>query len=148
VQELDIPELHCYRCGYTWTPRAHLVRICPRCKSRHWDSPKIQIPIGGGGLGVEEVLGPFRARIEQIGRRYGVREIRVFGSLARRAGTPESDIDLLVDFDRNQKTRSTLRAVDFALELERLLSRHVDVATESSLHWFIQPQVVVEAVPL
>ena len=148
MREVAIPELHCYRCGNTWTPRARIVRICPRCKSPYWEEPRIRIPHGGGGLGVEEVLGPFRSRIERIARRYRAREIRVFGSLARRAATPDSDVDFLVDFDRSRKTRSTVRSVDLALELEALLSRRVDVVTESSLHWFLQPQVVTEAVPL
>jgi uncharacterized protein len=145
---LQLPRLHCYRCGYSWTPRGRIVRICPRCKSPHWDEPKIRIPEGGGGLGVEEVLGPYRRRINQIAKRYHVREIRVFGSVARGAGTPKSDVDLLVDFDRTKGARSTLRSIDFALELEKLLGRRVDVVTERSLHWFIQPQVVTEAVPL
>ena len=148
MQELDLPQLHCYRCGTTWTPRSPVVRICPRCKSRYWDEPKIRIPRGGGGLGVEEVLGAFRSEIERVARRYGVRDIRVFGALARGAGTRDSDVDLLVEFDRSCPTRSTLRSIDLALELETLLSRRVDVVTESSLHWFVQPQVVAEAVPL
>ena len=84
----------------------------------------------------------------RIARRYGAREIRVFGSLARGAATRQSDVDLLVDFDRTRRTRSTLRSIDLALELEKLLSRRVDVATEASLHWYLQPQVVAEAVPL
>jgi predicted nucleotidyltransferase len=99
-------------------------------------------------LGVEEVLGPFRSEIARIARRYRVRDIRVFGSLARRDGTPASDVDLLVEFDRSRRTRSSLRSIDLASELEGLLSRRVDVATERSLHWYIQPQVVAEAVPL
>jgi uncharacterized protein len=106
------------------------------------------VPRGGGGLGVEDVLGPYRTRIARVARRYGVREIRVFGSVARNAATTDSDIDLLVDFDWRRKTRSKLRSIDFALELEELLGRHVDVATEDSLHWLVQPQAVVEAVPL
>jgi len=97
---------------------------------------------------VEAILGPYRSRISQIARRYGVREIRVFGSVARGSATHESDVDFLIDFTRAGKTGSTLRSVDLALELERLLKRHVDVATEDSLHWFVQPQVVTEAVPL
>jgi len=148
VLELEIPELHCYRCGNTWTPRARIVRICPRCKSSYWDEPKIRMPTGGGGLGVEDILGPYRSRIERLAQRYHAREIRVFGSVARGAARPDSDVDFLVDFDRSRKIRSTLRSVDFALELETLLGRHVDVVTEESLHWFIQPQVVTEAVPL
>ena len=148
MREVEIPELHCYRCGNTWTPRARLVRICPRCKSPYWDEPKLRVPSGGGGLGIEEVLGPHRAQIERIATRYGAYEIRVFGSVARHEATRESDVDLLVDFDRTRKSRSSLRSIDLALELEKLLGRRVDVATETSLHWFAQPQIVCEAVPL
>jgi uncharacterized protein len=148
VEILDLPQLHCYRCGNTWTPRGRVVRLCPHCKSLYWDQPKIRVPVRGGGLGIEEVLGPYRSRIDRIARRFGAREIRVFGSLARKTATSASDIDLLVDFDRDKKVRSNLRTYDFALELEKLLGRHVDVATESSLHWYVQPQVVTEAVPL
>ncbi len=148
MRELDIPELHCYRCGNTWTPRGRVVRICPRCKSKYWDEPKIRIPSWGGGVGIPEILGPYRARIEKIARRYRVREIRVFGSVARRQASKDSDVDLLVEFDRSQRSRTALRSIDLATELETLIGRRVDVATESSLHWLIQPQVVAEAVPL
>lgn len=144
----ELPELHCYRCGHTWTPRKPFVRICARCKTPHWEEPKIIIPTFGGGLGIEEILGPYRGRISRICRRYAARDVRVFGSVARRAATPSSDVDLLVDFDRSRKVRSSLRTVDLAIELEGILHRRVDVVTESSLHWFVQPQVVAEAVPL
>lgn len=145
---VEIPNLHCYRCGNTWTPRARLVKICPRCKSIHWDEPKLYVPTGGGGLGITDVLGPYRDRIERIARRYKARELRVFGSVARQEATLQSDVDLLVDFDRTHKTRSSLRSLDMAVELEKLLGRRVDVSTEDSLHWFVQPQVIAEAVPL
>lgn len=148
MREVDIPELHCYRCGNTWTPRSRVVRICPRCKSKYWDEPKIRVPSWGGGEGIPEILEPYRAQIEKIARRYHVREIRVFGSVARQAASANSDVDLLVEFDRSQRARSALRSIDLAAELESLLGRRVDVATETSLHWLVQPQVVVEAVPL
>ena len=146
--EMELPLLHCYRCGNTWTPRLRVVRMCPRCKSRLWDEPKLQVPTGGTGLGVEDVLGPFRAQIERIARRFGARNIRVFGSVARGSATKTSDVDLLVDFDRNAPAPSSLRSIDLGLALEKLLNRRVDVATERSLHWFLQPQVIAEAVPL
>jgi len=36
--------LKCQRCGYVWIPRKAIneVRICPRCKSAYWDTPKTQ----------------------------------------------------------------------------------------------------------
>jgi len=41
-----------------------------------------------------------RDEIVQLGERFGVRNIRVFGSVARGEATPRSDLDLLVDVDR------------------------------------------------
>lgn len=33
-------------------------------------------------------------------------------------------------------------------ELEKLLKRPVDLVREENLHWFIQPQIVAEAIPV
>jgi uncharacterized protein len=148
VREIDLEILHCYRCGNSWGPRSRIVRICSRCKSKLWDEPRLQVPTVGDGPGVEEVLGPHRERIAAIARRYGARELRVYGSVARRQTRASSDVDLLVTFDRRSRSKSTLRSLDFAQELEAVLGRRVDVATEESLHWYIQPQVIAEAIPL
>ena len=142
VYTVDLPLLHCYRCGYTWTPRHVIVRICPRCKSPYFDEPKIRVPSAGGGQGIEQVLAPHRKEIYRIARKHGVREIRVFGSVARGSATSASDIDLLVEF------RGPPHTSDLRRDLEGLLHRNVDVVTDSMLHWYVQPQVVVEAVPL
>ena len=146
--EVELPRMHCYRCGNEWTPRARVVRLCPRCKSRYWDEPRIRVPVGGDGLGIRDVLLPHIREINRISKKYGARDIRVFGSVARSAATERSDIDLLVHFDAKHRTPSGLKSIDFALELEELLHRHVDVVTEDSLPWLIQPQIVTEAVPL
>jgi len=148
MTEIELPLLHCYRCGNTWIPRSRVIKICPRCKSKLWDVPKLRVPTYGGGQGIEDVLGPFRQRIANLARRYGVQEIRVFGSVARGQARPGSDVDLLVSFNWRRPSRSALRSIDFARDLEALLRRRVDVLTEQSLHWFIQPQVIAEAVPL
>lgn len=148
MMEVTLPDLHCYRCGNSWSPRRRVVRLCPRCKSTLWDEPKLRVPSWGGGLGVRDILLPHKRAIERIARKYGARDIRVFGSVARQSATESSDVDLMVEFDPKVKVRSTLRSIDFALELERVVHRHVDVVSEKGLHWFIQPQVVAEAVPL
>ncbi len=147
VTIIELPLLHCYRCGNSWTPRRVMVRMCPRCKSRYWDEPKIRTPTGGSGLGVHDVIDPFRQRILEIARKYGVREVWVFGSVARGEATPDSDVDLLVEFPK-LGDRPSDRHHRMTIELRSLLGRRVEVVSRAALHWFIEPQIVAEAVPL
>jgi uncharacterized protein len=137
------PPAHCYRCGYYWFPRRVRVRICPRCKSPHFETPRLRIPTYGGGLGVEAVIGGRRSDVLRLAKRYGAREVRVFGSVARREATLASDLDLLVT-----PVTSRYDPISLQLELTRLLGRKVDVVSEQSLHWWVQPQVISEAIPL
>jgi predicted nucleotidyltransferase len=134
---------HCYRCGFSWFPRWNPTRMCARCKSPYFDTPKLRVPVLGSGLGIEEVIGERRRAILRLAERYGARNVRVFGSVARRSATAKSDLDLLVD-----PVPSRLDVVRLGLQLEKLLGRRVDVVTEGSLGWYIQPQVIAEAVPL
>jgi uncharacterized protein len=83
--------------------------------------------------------------LRRIGERYGIRNIRVFGSLARGEARADSDVDLLVDYVPGQKGFAFFR---FCREAEALLGRRVDVATERSLHPLIRDRVRQEAVPL
>jgi len=84
-------------------------------------------------------------KLRQLGGRYGIGNIRVFGSFARGDAGPTSDVDLLVDYLPGQKGFAFVR---FCEEAEALLGRSVDVATEKSLHPLIRERVLAEAVPL
>ncbi|HEV2166137.1 MAG TPA: nucleotidyltransferase domain-containing protein [Thermoplasmata archaeon] len=137
-------EEHCYRCGYAWRPRHRRIRICSRCKSPYYWLPKLIVPSFGNGLGIEEIIGPKREEVLKIARRNGAVDVRVFGSVARRAAKRTSDVDLLV----RPVSRSAFRPIDLAVQLTRLLGRHADVVPEGSLHWLIEPQVIAEALPL
>jgi len=37
---IAIPGLECRRCGYRWVPRVKEVRLCARCKSARFDTPR------------------------------------------------------------------------------------------------------------
>lgn len=141
----SLPELHCHRCIYTWTPRRFPVRMCPRCKSRLWDAPEVRPISLGVGLGIPEVLGAHRARVIALVRRYGAKRIRVFGSVRRRSADERSDVDLLVDA---LPAASLLDRARLETELSKLLGRTVDVVEEGSLPWSMRPQVLAEAAPL
>jgi Nucleotidyltransferase domain len=49
---------------------------------------------------LDEIKAEFRAMLPELRARYGVSYLGVFGSWTRGEQTPDSDLDLLVDFDR------------------------------------------------
>jgi predicted nucleotidyltransferase len=71
--------------------------------------------------------------------------VRVFGSAARGKARADSDIDLLVGLSPG---RSLLDHAACQLELEELLGRKVDIATERGLRKRLRERVLQEAVPL
>ena len=87
-----------------------------------------------------------RAAILQAARRLGVRNVRVFGSVARGEDGPDSDVDLLVDFDLGSV--GALPLIRLRRELAELLHEEVDVATEALLQPEIARHAADEAVPL
>jgi uncharacterized protein len=65
-------------------------------------------------------------------RRYGVRILSLFGSATRPDFRPDSDVDLLVEFDQ-ESMPGLFRMVELKEELERLLGRRVDLVTPEVL---------------
>ncbi len=94
---------------------------------------------------MEKLLQQKRSEILQIANQHGATNVRVFGSVARGEAGPDSDIDLLVEFDAD---RDLFDHVALIQELEVLLGRKVDVVTENSLHWYIRDRIIEEAVAL
>lgn len=88
---------------------------------------------------------PMAAKIRALGERHGVRNIRVFGSVARGDAGPDSDVDLLVEYVPGH---GGFAFVTFCEEVERLLGRKVDVVTDRSLHPVIRDRVLAQAIPL
>jgi len=86
-----------------------------------------------------------RSKINEISALYGVRNLRVFGSVAKGTATSSSDIDLLVSLE---KDRSLLDLGGFMMDLQSLLGCKVDVVTEKGLHWYLKEKILKEAKPL
>lgn len=91
------------------------------------------------------LIGAKRDEILAVATRYGVTNVRVFGSVARREAGPESDLDLLVTFAPGT---SLLDHAGFQLDLEDLLGCRVEVASDRGLKDRIRETVMREAVPL
>lgn len=86
-----------------------------------------------------------RDEILRVAARYGARNVRVFGSVARGEADERSDVDFLVELEPG---RSLLDLGGLQYELERLLGRRVDVVTERGLRRRIRDRVLREAVPV
>lgn len=57
----------------------------------------------------------------------------VFGSFARGEERPDSDIDLLVKFDREHAKVGLLKYAAIMIDLEKILNRTVDLVEEGAL---------------
>jgi predicted nucleotidyltransferase len=86
-----------------------------------------------------------REEILRIAAKYGARNVRVFGSTARRTRTERSDVDILVDLEPG---RSLLDQVGLKQELEDLLGRDVDVVVEGGISQYLEERILAEAEPL
>ena len=91
---------------------------------------------------LETLIKAKRAAVLDIAVRHGARNIRVFGSVARGESGPKSDIDFLVDLD---KERSLPDLGALWVDLEDLLGCRVDVVTADGLHWYIRDRILREA---
>jgi predicted nucleotidyltransferase len=83
-------------------------------------------------------------RISEICKRYGVRELAVFGSAARGDLRPESDVDILVDFEPDARI-GLVKFASLSEELEGLVGRRVDLVTKTGLKQRVRSEVLAEA---
>jgi predicted nucleotidyltransferase len=86
-----------------------------------------------------------RNEILQIASQHGAHNLRIFGSQVKGTSRIDSDIDVLVEFE---KGRSLLDRIALIQDLEDLLGIKVDVVTEKALHPVIRDQILQEAVSL
>jgi predicted nucleotidyltransferase len=75
--------------------------------------------------------------------RFSVKSLSLFGSVARNEATAESDVDLLVEFDRPVGYFGLFALQD---HLEKLLGCHVDLGTLNSLKPNIRERVLGELI--
>jgi len=85
-------------------------------------------------VNTQAILMHLEENIGEIRRRFSVAKLSIFGSFARGEGTAQSDLDVLVAFDR----KATFDLfMDLKFYLEELLGIKVDLVTDKAL----RPQV-------
>ena len=78
-------------------------------------------------MSVREILALKRTDIIELARKHGASQIRLIGSVARGEERPDSDVDFLVTWEA---WTSLLDCAALTLELERVLGRNVDLASD------------------
>lgn len=87
------------------------------------------------------------AELADLCRQYQVRELLVFGSAARGEMRPDSDIDLLVEFQPEAEI-GLLEHAGLMLDLSELLGRRVDLVSKRGLKALIRNSILREARPV
>jgi predicted nucleotidyltransferase len=90
----------------------------------------------------ERALSLLRGHKSELGRRFGVLDIALFGSTVRGQARADSDVDILVAFD-GPATSKRYFGVQFYLE--DLLGCPVDLVTDKALRPELRPLVEREA---
>jgi len=81
--------------------------------------------------------------IAEFCRRHRIRRLALFGSVIRDDFTPESDVDVLVEFEPGARTGfAFFRMQD---ELGKILNRRVDLNTPGFLSRYFREAVLAEA---
>ncbi len=86
-----------------------------------------------------------REDILRIAAQHGAGNVRVFGSVAREEADESSDFDFLVTLDEDATLLNHAALIE---DLEALLGRRVDVASDRGLKPRVRDRVPAEAMPL
>ena len=92
-----------------------------------------------------ETLRQRREEILAIAKRRGVKNIRVFGSVARGEARPDSDLDFVVEFEAGT---SLMDHGELIMDLEEKLGCRVDVVSARGMRERLKSRVEAEAVAL
>ena len=80
-------------------------------------------------------------KIQQIFGNEPITKAWLFGSCSRGEETADSDVDILVEYDREKSRISLMKIADIMLTLEDLLHRKVDIVEAGRLMPFAQDSV-------
>jgi predicted nucleotidyltransferase len=100
-------------------------------ESRAVGQPRIDLPL---------------ERLAEICGRYGVSRLALFGSVLRDDFRPDSDVDMLVEYQPG--TRTGLRFFALQDELSAAIGRTVDLNTPGCFGPLLKPSVLAAALPI
>ena len=83
-------------------------------------------------------------KIAEFCKKHHIRKLSLFGSALRDDFTPESDLDILVEFEPGTRI-GMIRLAGLEIELGEILGRKVDLNTPGFLSKYYRDKVLAEA---
>jgi predicted nucleotidyltransferase len=83
-------------------------------------------------------------KVAEFCRRHAIRKLALFGSVLRDDFRPESDVDVLVEFEPGA-TPGLIRLAGMEIELTEMLGRKADLRTPAELSRYFRQEVVETA---
>jgi predicted nucleotidyltransferase len=80
-------------------------------------------------------------KIAKFCRRHHIRRLSLFGSVLRKDFRPDSDVDVLVEFEPSYRV-GLIRLAGIEAELSKLLGRKVDMRTPADLSRYFRQEVL------
>ena len=96
-------------------------------------------------MDMRKLIQKYRSQIMEIAGKYGASNVRIIGSVARGEARENSDIDFLVSFEPG---RTLLDHTGLIIDLEALLERIIDVASDGGLKERYKDEILQDAVEL
>ena len=95
-------------------------------------------------MNLQEIKQTLKERIPELKEKFGVKNLYIFGSYVRGEQTPESDIDILVEFEKGKKTFKNYIGLKFYLE--ELFGLKVDLVIKEAVRDELKKYIYSEAV--
>ena len=92
----------------------------------------------------EETRALFTERIPDLRKKFGIRKIGIFGSVAQGKASEESNVDVLVEFEEGQASFDHF--MELIQYLEDLLGKRVDLVTTRGLSPYLRPSIEQEVI--
>ena len=85
-----------------------------------------------------------RKKIAEFCRHHHIRKLSLFGSVLEQGFRPDSDVDMLVEFDAGV-TVGLINLAGMEIELSKILGRKVDLRTPAELSRYFRQEVLRSA---
>lgn len=85
-----------------------------------------------------------KEELAEFCKKNNIRKLSVFGSFIREQMRPDSDIDILVEFEPNH-TPGLFSIIRMEMELSEIIGRKVDLRTPEDLSKYFRDEVVKNA---